>query len=378
MFYHSNYNFQKGENIEGLHLIKKIYGTDIYETWEVKKFETIGFKPYIAHIFKYVPTGFFPIKEEDLDNWCKNIETYNKSLEFKMLDVRVMPCYKKKSFKVQTKTGKELAYLLFEHPDGGYKLEDSCTENNTFERICRYSIKNLTKGYLRLLQMAHSVTKATIQDLYFLTTKGAFYYGQLRKHIPEQKGQVQKENNEKKEKVKHYFQIVPFFRVFKPDDCNNVSKLVKEDLQAQLKIRMYEFGKFLMNFYKGFDETKESKLFATGDNFIIDEEIESLKVVDIFVLLNKDELDDGKAYENHYFGIPKKFADVLQQYVDKKAPIEKLTQNAEYLKNSFYDFLHKLVDYNGKQFANVDEAVNHKFLKGNQFLTKVESDTGEI
>lgn len=384
-------SFAKGASLtKDVKLVKKVYSTNIFETWEVVKFEKDHYKPYVAHIFKYSLTGMFPLKREDLEAWCLGIHKINKNMQERMLDVRLTPCNENKVYEEVTNDNTLLNYILFEKTDGGMKLEDSCSETCAKDRICRYSLKNLARGIIRLFKISEESNQK--YDVNTLLVKGVFYFGKFPtpSKIDDKKTptshvltNIQKEiktflDNAKRD-YKHYFMIIPFFKFFKPDDILALKPLTKEDIGAREKIQMYELGQFLRDIYTGLNEAPTIKINVPGDSFTPDSNKQSQDVVDIFFEVNKSDILDGQIYEDRYFGIRKDFAKIALEISQGKANKSKAKQNSQLLKGSFYEFAHKLMDYFGNsQFASLEEALKHNFLTGKVYINKIESDTGDV
>ena len=399
----------KGEKIGDLTLIKKLEGTkgfEIYETWLIEKFDGKVQKPYVAHLFKYNLNGQFPVKKKHLDTFCINILDHNKKLLDRNLSTRSMRCHNNRSQEWMTPSNAIFSYILFDLPDGGYRLDDVCDESCTKDRVCRYSLKNFARGLLRMTKMTLDTPKNTLYDLNFLMFKDAFYFGKMAKCNPVVDDKKSNPENFSpyssiaigikslkvytEDDINHYFQVVPVFKFFTAENIKNIDKINKEDNKALEKIRMYEIGKFIENMYTGLVESKQFNIFIQGDNFKAED---TPKMGQLFYRMNKNDIEENNIHADRYFSINVKFAKQLQEFLgaqDKKdlsnltkvpeliKELEKKLEDVEnFLNKSFFEFVQKLIAYNDDQFDKIEHSLNHEFLKGAFPITKILSDTGE-
>jgi hypothetical protein len=376
------------EVIGKITLEKKIFSSTLYETWEVTLFEKDHIRPFTAHIFKYSLSGIVPLTSKEIDAFCLNILHTNHVLKERNLDIRLLPCYKNKSFNYLTKENENLTYILFSRPNGGTKLTNACNENTAKVRICRYAIKNLAKGILRLFRLSEESNNK--YDLNYLFLKDAFYYGKpavvekVEQDLSESYGPITNFQQEisifqktEKFEVKNHFLVIPFLKIFRLEEIEELSKKSKEEKSSYAKIRLTEIGEFLANVYDGLDEAPEMKLNIPGDNFNPDPNVQSMDYSDVYIRFNKDEIASGKVRADKYFGVKKTFANLFLN-VNDPASIKNLAkQNYSLLKNSYFEFIFKLINYYGDQFNGYEDALNHKFLIGEVFLNSVISDSAD-
>lgn len=406
-------SFQYGSKIGDMVLEKKIYACNLYETWEVKIFEKDHFSPYTAHIFKYSLTGMFPLHQKELDAFCLNALETSYHLKERNLDIRVNPCHNNKAYQILTNDNVLLSYMLFERPDGGYKLSDACNSTCVKDRVCRYSLKNLAKGLLRVYQLSDSCNSKYC--LNYLLLKNVLYYGKFphiphvevnlnEKYNPITKFQTSINNFQKsddKKDFKNYFIIIPFPKYFKPEDYNQVNQhsnsnnvigklnnalssglsdnqntQVNDNNSQLAKIRMVQIGNLLSKVYDGLDEAEDVQVYQPGDNFSPDNKIQNMDYVDLFYQFNKEEIHDFEVRKDEYFGIKQDFANLFTRQANPTITVIK--QNNNLLQKSFYEFLLKLLNFYGDQFKSYEEAINHKFLSGKVYLSHIESDTGDV
>jgi hypothetical protein len=349
-----------------LFLLKKVHATTIYETWEVLRLTSAGKKPYIAHIFKYTLSSQFPLQKDDLNSFCVMIKKYNDRMIKLKTNMRAPECFNSTAFS-QKIIGGNLTYILFEKPMGGYKLSEICTPNCSKQRICRYMLKDFAKGLIYSILHAYNATY--FYDVNFLFPQGAYYWGKTNETLQEDKS--------------NHFITIPFPIFYSPDNVKSMGGAKNLSL-GQLQIRTHQqivgFGKFLMNVYKGLDNTTDCPLPSPDDAFTPDE-FTFQNLTDVFINLNTriDVNITTKFKPDEYFGVSPDYIEALTAFQDHTLTTPQAIQKMnDMLNDSFYDFIYKCVIYDesGKtQFDSFTTMLTHNFIKSEMEANQLYSDT---
>lgn len=377
--------FQPLATMGKITLKKKIFSSLLYESWEVLSFENNRNVPFIAHIFKYSLSSNFPLDRKEVDLWCMKIYEMNSQLKQRLLDIRLNPCHENKSNVYITTENSEITYVLFPKPDGGLKLEETCQSSCSKDRICRYSLKNVSRALLRFYSISNSTYEKS--DVRMQLVKGAFYFGKLPKPNISTKTEstyaplvdlIRRFSflNKDQEDTKHYYIVIPFFKFSTADGLKNFRKPEQEIRQALEKIDLYYIGKFLERMYIGLNESEDLPPFELGDNFSVDPKDDGKDLVDLFYKLNEADVKDKDINVEPYFGIKQEFVDAVKENYNKET-YNDVKQYQSLLEGTFYEFIRKLVDYNGDQFNTYKDALGHKFLNGKVFIRSIQSDTAD-
>jgi hypothetical protein len=401
--------FSPGNFIADMVLKKKIHSTLLYETWEVLKQEEYVRKPLLAHIFKYNLGSQFPLKPDDLNLFCEKILSYNQSIKFKEVKLRALPCYNSQVY-TQRLPGGSVSYLLFEMPNAGFRIDHVCSPFSSGERVCRYMIKDFTKGWLE--SVLYSQNSKDSLDVNFVLAQNGIYFGTLpnvRKQLNETNSSLRnflkKEKTDKNAENENYrhFVTIAYPKAFSPESLvppkkekNNEKEKIKEvknnstlstesnNATALLKITkdkqfMVQFGKFLINMFKGLDNTTNIPPPSPDDNFD-PAEIVFNNVTDVFLNLNTKKNGNFSTFRaDEYFGVPEKYVPTVNAFLEKTLTTQKaLKEMDDMLKDSFYEFIFKSVMFdltNEKQFATIESMLKHKFVLNKIDMNKVRSDT---
>lgn len=388
----SEINFNPGsENFE-LVFVSRIHSTRLYETWEVLKQMPHGKKPLIAHIFKYTLGSEFPLKPEDLNTFCDKITIYNEKMNKEMLNIRALPCFNSKVYNHKIKSG-VVSYLLFEKPAAGYGLPEICTPNCSKDRICRYMIKDFTKGWIE--SVIFSENSKDPLDVNFLLTQKALYFGKLplvtknldlknAPTLPPKVDSKEKKEEDSKEPDPHkYFITIPFPKFSSSEGIKNGGDLKDEGkkvFEIKNKQQMVHVGKFLINMYKGLDDSTNLPPPSLEDSFN-PVGLTFLNLTDVYLNLNTDkEGNFTNFHSDEYFGVKSQYISGVQAFVDKTLTSQKAFKELDdLLQGSFYEFIFKAVDFDvksQKQFQDFKAMLDHPFLKNKPDFHKLKSDTG--
>jgi hypothetical protein len=374
--------FAAGSKIADLTLLSKVHSTLLYETWNVLKQEKFVMKPYLAHIYKYTLGSTFPMKSDDLDHFCQKIESYNKNMLNE--NIRAIPCYNSTSFN-QKIPGGILSYLLFENPNGGYKLADICTPQCSKERICRYMLKDFIRGFMRSIQF--SQLSSDMHDVNFVLAQNGFFFGKVPevKKLSQNSGDIsmksavnQKESEPFKDENRHFISLA-YPKAWSAEGINS-TKLSSDELKKiKNKQFMTQFGRFIIDMYKGLDNSTNVPASSPDDNFNPAGH-RYANLTEVYLDLNTEK--DGnysKFRADDYFGIKSDFVTAVQAFLANTLTSQKAFKEMDdMLLDSFYDFIYKTVtfDISSKiQFEDFDKLLNHKFLMNQIAFNKVRSDT---
>jgi hypothetical protein len=331
----------------------------------VLKQEPNGKKPFLAHIFKYSLAAQFPLKVDDLDTFCKKIEVYNGKMAEMKQNFRSPVCYNNTAF-TQKIHGGVLSYLLFERPIGGSKLSDICVPNCSKQRICRYMLKDFAKGWLTSKIYSQNSTDPFEVD--FQLAQNGFFYGKAP-------GQPKEDN------LNHFISL-PYPKFFAPDNVlneggwTNLTQIMREVQNKQL---MTGFARFMINFYKGLDNTTDLAPPSPEDNF--DPTAFQFKnLTDVYLIMNtKPDGNFTKFKADKYFGVTPDYIESLKAFMDKTLTIQKaIEEMSKKLKDSFFEFIFKAANFdtdNKMQFDSLASMLKHKFLDIKLELNEVRSDT---
>lgn len=388
---------------------KRIYATNIYETWDITKFEDLRHKPYIAHIFKYSLGEGFPITLKNLEDWCKKIKDINIYSGQENLDFKAFTCYNNKPFNVLTNDNSKVTYILFEKPDFGFRFSDHCNNENSRIRYCRYFIKNFTRGLMKLV--GKTLETSTQTDVRLIYDKAAYFYGKMPQFEEAKQDDSTKNNNSnnqnsqnnqnnqnngnnddnsilppedpKPKKItgdkKKYFITVPFFKFTRPETISDITNLDADGKKVLSKITMSQIGTFLAYFYKGLKESENIKPHEIGDNFTPNEQFSGKKESEIFYILNEEDINRDDVNPENYFGVKPDIVKFIKQANKEKEKVKTSLNMVNYAFNgSFYEFVKKLTDFYENQFSSFDEAFNHDFISQKAFIKNIRSDTGDV
>ena len=366
-------------------------GTQLYNIREVIRQEGKGSKPYVAHIFKYSLTGQFPIKPEDLRFFCLKALQYNSKMKAKGVDIRTFPCFNNIP-NIQRTVGGVLSYVLFELPDGGFKLSESCEPHCIKERICRYGLKNIARGLLESFK--YTEESKDKMDLRFALAKDAFYFGVVpkTKSLQQEKSQdyyVQRtieqmmSGGQDQDEIPFYnhFIVLPFFKFYDSKSLENQQDPeIPKDKKIITKQNMVYIGQFLITLYKGL-KNSNLEVHEPNDNF--DPNMVNFKnMTDIYSIYNQEEVGKGQSKADEYFGVKDEYVNKLGSVVGKQQTHKKALQSMDdLLKDSYYEFIFKLTKFDPnsqKQFKDYDDALKHKFLEGITFINIIRSDTSSM
>lgn len=378
----SQLKFTPGSKIADLTLLSKVHSTVLYDTWSVLKQEEFGMKPYIAHIYKYTLGSTFPMKQDDLDYFCEKIATYNQNMQNE--NIRALPCFNSTSFS-QTIPGGVVSYILFENPNGGYKLADICTPHCSKERICRYMLKDFIRGFIRSLQ--YSQQSPEIHDVNFLLAQNGFFYGKVpetKKGLPKNnmsmRNEMHKPNSNTPKDENRRFITLAYPKAWSAEALNTTQQVTDTLKKIKNKQLMSQFGKFLIDMYKGLDNSTNIPPTSPDDNFNPNAGVKFANLTDVFLNLNTEK--DGnysKFRQDDYFGVNGQYISAVENFLSKTLTNQQAFKKMdELLKGSFYEFIYKTVTFeisNNVQFEDFDKLLNHKFLMTQVPFNKVRSDT---
>jgi hypothetical protein len=294
-------------------------------------------KPYIGTFFKYTS-----IEKEQaellLNKFCKNIEKMNNQLSTDTEKVLLLKCL---NDKVQTGNYMEMNYYywLFEKPVDSFLFSEICRPDCAKERVCKYSIKEFIKGYLKIKQKATE----NIWDIKINLIPNTIYYGKTEKIESDKK---------------RSFVALPFPKLKSIDELKTIPQ--ETELLMRFEEFQVEFGKFLIHMYTGFENSSDEKP-SEEFSYLNPYNTEFKDSLEIFEKINPSK--DG-IITDEYFGISQDF---IRSYKDKN-----MFKKKEILESSFYDLIFKLLH---KKLKNVEEISKHKYLTHDTPLHMIRSDT---
>lgn len=358
--------FKPEKRIGDLIIKKEIYSNSIFGTYEVIKYEKErrGYKAYIAAIMKYTISGSIPLTKQHLLDWCSQINHFNT--ELKQTALSLAPCLNNNIFNTNTKSG-QVSYVLFETPNGGFRLEDACIPKSMMERVCLYSSKELSIGIIKLLSAMSKVT--TPSYFIFHLLKEALYFGHPAiADITDNK-----------------FILIPQlnFQSFSQIATNSV---LTDDQKASYSLSMMKnLSEFVFRMYTDLKNPIPVNPFYPGQTHEENPEYASLQVIDRLYMFYKEKIENNNVssiHEDKYFGLSLKFTNSLKDLMNENqaSSAQTLRESIKQLKSenlngSVFDFLTKLAK---TSFKNCDEALAHPFLSTPTTIVDTESDTGSM
>ena len=351
----------------------------------------------IAHIFKYTLASQFPLKSDDLNNFCAKILEYNKNIKIQNGNIRAIPCYMSTVFSEKV-IGGVVSYLLFERPFGGESLPSICMPNCSKDRVCRYMIKDFAKGWL--MSSLYSQHSTDLNDVNFVLAQNGFYYGRLPKVKMNAtitgeiknflvKNAAAHEEGEK-DRTRRFITLA-YPKAYspqtvlpvKPNNSTVISKSNAKDHNKEVKNKqsIVQFGKFLINMYKGLDNSTNTPPLSPDDTFN-PTGVQYGNLTDVYLNLNKKKDGNYTKFEkDEYFGVKESFISALRRFLEKTLVIQKALQEMDdMLKDSFYEFVFKSVTFDPesqRQFENMEAMLKHNFIISKPAVNQVKSDTSE-
>jgi len=370
--------------VEDLVLISKIHSTLLYETWEVLKQEAFGKKPYLAHIFRYTLSNQFPLKKDNLEQFCEKIVEYNNKMKSKANNFRALPCYNSTVFSQKTPGG-VLSYLLFEKPTAGFKLTEMCTPMCAKDRVCKYMMKDFAKGYID--SYLYSQASSDAFDVNFYLAQNGFFYGKVptvKKGLKKQEGLAMFQNNNnqndnKEDPLKHFVTLA-YPKAYSPETVKGPSQNMTSTIKTvKNKQMMVYFGKFLINMYKGLDNSTNFPAPTPEDNFN-PRGFNFKNLTEVYLNLNTGKNGNFTKFRaDEYFGVKPNYVVAVRAFLGKTLTSQKAFKEMDaLLKNSFYEFIYKSVMFdpeNKKQFEDMNAMLGHKFLANSLKTNQLRSDT---
>jgi hypothetical protein len=329
--------FTKGSRIKDMTLHMRISESALFETWVVYKQEELLKKVHLVHFFKFTSLEKSEA-EYTLSKFCDYITGYNKRIDNEVESIQLLKCV---GDKVQTGFFNEflIYYYLFEKPVDSFLFSKICNPNCAKERLCKYKIKDFIKGFIK----SNLMTSEDIMDVKLVLNSKTIYYGKL-------------DNNDKDNK--RSFVALPYPKLKTIHQLKPSYKKTDEDAFKFDEFQA-EFGRFLMYMYAGFDlkdDNSESEISEL--NPYIDEFNDSVQIFEKF----NPQID--KLAADAYFGISAYF---IKSFKDKD-----IFKTKDSIKNSFYDFLFKLLK---KKFKKMEEILTEKFIVTETPLSRLRSDT---
>lgn len=342
---------KEGLSASGITLLTPLSANLLYETWIISVYDTQEKSAHvkIAHIFKYGIENTFPMKINDLVQWCKKIVNTNAELEHNNIQMRAMPC-DSNSIKTVTIAGNNVTYIGFDMPLMSTSLQEACDGYNMRERICKYSIKSLAKALIFLVQKNLKYSKM-IDDFYLL--KKNLYF----------KGRMESKTNGKTP----MFFVIPFLAANTPEQILGLKPLIPAEEESQKKAYMNHIAYMLYSLYKNIpadEEDIEAKKLMP---------LKELHLKDLFQLYNKKYLDNKISINDPYTNLSEEQFKVCASKMDSAT----LDEQEMILKNTMYEFLNKLSKSDDKQFKSFQEVSAHPFMTNKFSNNLIQSNTAE-
>jgi hypothetical protein len=324
------------------------------------------------------------MKPDDLNYFCQKIISYNQKMAGENSNMRAIPCYNSTVFN-QRIPGGVMSYLLFERPTGGFKLSEICTPHCAKDRVCRYMLKDFTKGWLKSILLSQESTDAL--DVNFIIAQNGFFYGKVpsvKKDLNATKDDsirnvlAKNDNDEPTEDNNRHFITLAYPKAFSPESIT--AKPVQNEKLKMIKNKqlMVQFGKFLIDMYKGLDNSTNTPAPLPDDSFNPTRQFKNL--TDTFLSMNTEK--DGnfsKFRPDEYFGVKSDFIQALKAFIGKTLTTQKGVKAMDnMLKDSFYEFIYKTVTFDVEskiQFDKIETMLQHKFLVSKPKINQVRSDT---
>ena len=263
------------------------------------------------------------------------------------LNFRAVPCYNS-TFYSQVISNNEVTYLLFEKPMRGYKLADICTPNCAKERICKYMMKDFTKGLLNSL--CGSISNDDPLDVSFVLAQDGFYYGSTPPVTKDLKDPATKSNDKKpKDEVSDqlkYFNTIAFMKYHSPEEIkpNPAPPAPTPALKAIKTKQLISYvGAFLANLYKGLDETTNIPPPGPNDNFFAPYHF--LNWTDTYLALNREKTGNYSKFQpDAYYGVTKTYINELNGFLEMTLTTQPaIAKMSADLGGSFYEFIYFII-----------------------------------
>lgn len=349
------------KKIGDLIIKREIYSNSIYGTYEVVRRENSMFKAYFAAIMKYSITGNIPLTKQHLLDWCSQIEHFNKVI--KDTAISLTPCVNNTIFNSNTKSG-EVSYVLFDKPNGGFRIEDACVPKSLMERVCLYSSKEFSAGIIKLLSQMSIVTTPSYFLIHLL--KEAIYYG--HPSLPDISD--------------NKFILVPHlnFQTFGQIQTNSI--LSDDQKKSYSNSMMQNLGQFVFRMFTDLKNPIPIAPFFPGQvNTMSTDQMQLIDRVFLFFseIINKN--NPELLHEDKYFGLSLKFINSLKDVMNaNQASSSSLKENLKQIKpeslnGSVFDFINKLI--NGT-FEGTQAALDHPFLSTPTLIIDTESESAAM